>query len=532
MRRALKFRDGRFASGQTATLPAPVGGRNARDALSAMPKTDAEILDNWFPEATDVRPRPGTNNHVGGLPGQIESIFSYANGNTLKLFAAVSGTFQDISGSATTASNTTATGMTGFTNDRWQGVNFGAGGTNVFIACNGADPPKRYDTSNGWQLQYFTSGCGTATSSEFIDVMEHKERLFFARKDKLEFWYMDNTLDFSGSIQSFPLNAMMPMGGYIMAMGTWTRDGGAGMDDLAVFISNRGEAAVFSGTDPGNSSAWSKVGVFRMPAPLSRRSLEKMGGDLLVLTEAGVLPFSVVLSGIEPQALLTDKANLFLTDKIRRAINDDVAVYRNNYGWEIKFFPAGHKLFVNVPVSTGSLQKQHVMNTDTKAWCTYGEFESRLEANCFAIHDNKIYYGGSTYVRRAEYGTSDYGADIQVDLKQAPTHFGYPGRLKKMNLMRPHVLSDGELPLAFGMNMDFNNDPPSSVPTPTAISWPEWDIATWDDYYWGDGPRPFSTRQTANGIGTYAQLRVKGNVNSETIRLIATDFAFQVGGQF
>jgi hypothetical protein len=314
----------------------------------------------------------------------------------------------------------------------------------------------------------------------------------------------------------------MDLGGQLLCIGSWTRDGGSGMDDLAVFLSDKGQAAVFSGTNPGNSSNWSLQGVYRMPAPLSRRSLQKLGGDLLVLTEAGVLPFSIVLSGIEPQALLTDK--------IRNIINEDVSSYRANYGWELKYYPAGHKLFLNVPTSEGNRQKQHVMNTNTGAWCSYGEIASRWEANCFEVHDNKLFFGGSTVIRRCETGTNDYGTDVQLELKQASSHFGRPGQLKHFKMMRPHMLSDGELPFSFGLNIDFNDDPPSSIPTPTAIAWPEWDIATWDDYFWGDNPRPISTRQAANGLGTYAALRVKGSINSETIRFYATDYIYEPGG--
>ena len=524
VRRALRARDSTLPAARTATVPAPVGGRNTRDDLAAMPETDAEILDNWFPEGSYVRPRRGVNNHKGVLPGQIESILSYANGATLKLFAACSGTMQDITTAGTTASNSTATSMTGLTNNRWQYVNFGAAGVNVLACVNGADAPRQYDGATWAAMTFASTSIGTATSSQFIGVMEHKQRLFFIQDDTLKFWYMGNTNSYSGTVTSFDLSSLMQMGGELMCLGSWTRDGGAGMDDYAVFVSDRGEAAVFAGTDPGNSSNWTLEGVYRIPAPLSRRSMQKLGGDLLILTELGVLPFSMALSGREPQALLTDK--------IRDTVADDVSVYRANFGWELKFFPAGHQLFINVPVTAGAYQKQHVMNTGTGAWGSYGEIASRIEANCWEVHNNQLLYGGNTFVRRAETGTNDYGADIQCELKQASSHFGLPGQLKKFNLMRCHMRSDGELPFAFGLNIDFSDVPPSSIPTPTAISWPEWDVATWDDFYWGDNPRPVGTWQAANGLGTYAALRIKGAVNSETIQFIATDYVYEPAGLF
>ena len=40
-------------------MPPPVGGWNARDALSLMKREDAVSLVNWFPRQSDVISRPG-----------------------------------------------------------------------------------------------------------------------------------------------------------------------------------------------------------------------------------------------------------------------------------------------------------------------------------------------------------------------------------------------------------------------------------------------------------------------------------------
>jgi len=43
----------------TASIPAPIGGWNARDSLANMSPTDAVQLINWFPTPTDVTMRSG-----------------------------------------------------------------------------------------------------------------------------------------------------------------------------------------------------------------------------------------------------------------------------------------------------------------------------------------------------------------------------------------------------------------------------------------------------------------------------------------
>jgi hypothetical protein len=44
----------------TKVVPAPVGGLNARDALAAMPETDASVMVNFFPFADRVESRTGS----------------------------------------------------------------------------------------------------------------------------------------------------------------------------------------------------------------------------------------------------------------------------------------------------------------------------------------------------------------------------------------------------------------------------------------------------------------------------------------
>jgi hypothetical protein len=43
----------------TASLPAPIGGWNARDSLAEMQPLDAVQMNNFFPTPTDVTLRKG-----------------------------------------------------------------------------------------------------------------------------------------------------------------------------------------------------------------------------------------------------------------------------------------------------------------------------------------------------------------------------------------------------------------------------------------------------------------------------------------
>lgn len=71
------------------SLPAPVGGWNARDSVADMDEKDAVKMVNWFPETTDVRVRKGSADHVTGIGAQVESLMPYNSPDGTKtLFAA------------------------------------------------------------------------------------------------------------------------------------------------------------------------------------------------------------------------------------------------------------------------------------------------------------------------------------------------------------------------------------------------------------------------------------------------------------
>ena len=124
-----------------ASLAAPVGGWNARDALGNMPPLDAVYLTNWYPATTDVRLRNGYTNYSTGLGAQVETILVYAGGTTDKLFAITSaGNLYD----CTSGGAVGAAAVSGLSNGRWQYTNIATPGGNFLVAFNGTDAGLRH----------------------------------------------------------------------------------------------------------------------------------------------------------------------------------------------------------------------------------------------------------------------------------------------------------------------------------------------------------------------------------------------------
>src|SRR3990167_3288274 len=110
----------RFGQAAAAkTLPPPVGGWNARDALDQMAAEDAYELDNWFPRTSDVILRGGSAPHCDTTEtADVEMLESITVGATSKMIAAAGGAIYDV----TTA--TPSSLATGYGSDRWNTFRF------------------------------------------------------------------------------------------------------------------------------------------------------------------------------------------------------------------------------------------------------------------------------------------------------------------------------------------------------------------------------------------------------------------------
>src|SRR3990167_6560161 len=306
------------------SVPAPVGGWNARDSLANMDAADAVSLENWFPGTSNVLMRYGFSNHVTGITGeQVESLMVW---NGVSSSAMIAATNAGKMYTVTTAGAVGAAAISALTNGRWQYVNMSTTAGNYLIAVNAADKAVIYNGTyhrDGDGAPYDVAGVDTATC---LNVNLHKNRLWFVQEASLDAWYMP-TSAIGGTATKFSLNAVAQLGGSLVGMWTWTIDAGYGVDDMAVLVTTEGEVLVYAGTDPASAATWQLVGVWHIGSPLGNRCGFKYAGDLLLVTQDGVQPLSAALqsSRLNPR--------VSLTDKIQKAVSDAAANYGSNFGW-------------------------------------------------------------------------------------------------------------------------------------------------------------------------------------------------------
>jgi hypothetical protein len=304
-------------------------------------------------------------------------------------------------------------------------------------------------------------------------------------------------------------------------MGTWTIDAGYGVDDLAVFVTSNGEVAVYKGSDPSDPNDWALIGLWNIGQTFARKCLFKFGGDLLLLTEDGLVPLSAGLQSTR----LDPRVNI--TDKIFYAISQAADLYSTNFGWQMNYFAKRNMLIVNVPVTGGS--EQYVMHNITKSWARF----TNINANCWELSGDDIYFGGTGFVGRFYDTFADDGNNIKAFVQQAYSYFDSRGQQKRFTLVRPILQTDNGLPTVLcGISTDFDTvDLTNQISfNPSILNTGEWDLDTWDNANWGGGLVTTKIWQGVTGLG-YAG-SVSMNVVSQRIEFhwASTDFVMERGG--
>jgi hypothetical protein len=557
-----------------------------------MPPLDAVTLNNFWPTPTDVQLRLGYSQFCTGITGQVNSLMNYAGVTSQKLFAAAGTTIYDASGSTAVAVKTitndklqhinvgttgghfmvavngddaallydgtnwisyasTATSQTISTITRGGTGNLTATVTTASahglitgnqIVVAGASPAQYNGTfiitRTGASTFTYTMATAPATdattvgaytinyaitgvnSNTFVHVNLFKNFLFFVQENSMEVWYLP-VGQVAGAATKLDFGGIARMGGFIQAMGTWTIDAGQGADDYAVWVTNNGEAFVYNGTNPDAAETWALKGVWQLGQTFNRRCFLKWGGDLLLLTQDGLVPLASALQS----SRLDPRVNL--TDKIYYEISQEASLYSTNFGWQINYFASENMLIINVPSGNGV--RQFCMHTISKAWCSF----SNINAKCWELSYDTMYFGGNGFVGRFWDSYSDAGNNIIAEVQQAYSYFDSPGQQKRFTMIRPIFQTDNGLPgILVGINTDFDAQNSLGAVSFNAVSSTlgVWDSATWDEDVWGGALALTRLWQGVTGIGYSGGIIMKVASQGIDVHWVSSDYVMERGG--
>ena len=510
------------------SIPAPIGGWNARDALDLMPPTDAISLINLIPRETSVEARKGNDVIIDSGYDVYESIFTYngSGGNELLAVGEATGTgssnlylIDPVAKTATSKGVLQGTVLAG--QNRWQTLNIN---DKIIMVSDGLITPFQWD---GTTLAAITFTVATvAEQKAFSGVIGYKKRAYYWTEGNNSFWYPTTAGAYAGALGEFTIDFTTQRGGGIKELVTWTRDSGDGMDDLLVILMDTGETLVYSGDNP--ASNFSLIGVFALGAPISIRGSCNLASDRIIISRDGYINLSNSLQS----ARLQEAGHV--GSKIVNEVKQLIELYSDNYGWEINFFPSQSLLLINVPVDTITpfpTYKQHVMNTNTGSWCEF----SGWNAVSFTEYNNEVYYCTSEgKIFKAFTGVSDNDDFIYNECVPAFNSFEMPTRKKQLTMCT--VISDFYAPkfISVDGHSEFNINTSPALNYPTEVNGEEWDVGDWDVANWDDGisgigkitAHPF----IVSAIGFSVTIKARHATKKQTVKYYSFKLKFKQAG--
>lgn len=519
-------------------VQAPVGGIDDTSAISNMDPRYALAMVNWYPQASALRVRDGYREHVTGLvdgdgdPVIGKTLMSYipASGPP-KLFCATDVGIYDV-----TASGTRVFGdiVHPLTNGRVVWTQFSNIAGTWLIGCNGTDPAFLYNGST-W-VDFANSGSptnpgeinGSLSPSGISYVHQHKNRLWFLESGTMSAWYMPlNAV--AGTVTEFPMGGIFTQGGELYTLFSWTMDAGYSVDDIFVIQSSRGEIAGYGGTDPSNAGTWWLEARYYIGAPLSRRGVCPLNGDMLLLTEFGIVPISKVVGG-QYQLGSTDAT---ASGRISTSLNSLVRQRSGDLSWEISNSPFNQSIFLSVPESGGYMPFQYVMNSLTGSWTNYDlpayTIKDHMGVVFFTDYAGVVHrYGDTTVDGVLLDGTG--GTPIIAAFQQAYDYFGDPTTNKHYKLIKSIFESSSKPSYLTTISPDYEPGGLSllGIPGITNATASQWDVAKWDEAVWSPGLLAWQEWVGVVGTGYSASLILKTRTTVDT-RYAATHWVFERG---
>lgn len=502
-RQYLGLEQERSGQAKRVNVSSPAGGLNTRDAQSDMDITDAVVMDNWFPGQGAVSTRKGFTEYATGLTGEVETLAEFNAIGNRKFLCANADEINDI----TNPLSITNLGS-GFSNARWQTANFRAN----MLLVNGANTPQVY---NGSTLSNSTISGSGLDSKDLDGINVHKNRAYVWDSDTQSFWY-GATNAIGGTFTEFDLSGVAPFGGNLISMMTWNHDGGDGVDDFALFLMSSGDVILYDGSDPGDASNWSLIGIYRIGVPIAIRGAVKVGGDVAIITDQDFVLFSQVFKS----------GGLVLSStKLSGAAIAAVQNFRGNYGWEAAIYPkasAGSWLLFNVPVATNTTYEQYIVNTVTGASTKF----TGMNARTWGLFNGDMYFGESTKVMKADDGLDDDGNFIVCDVQAAFSDLGSPQE-KVVNSFRNVIKVDGNVVLNTVVSFDYGQNT-TTQNVSTMSQGVAWDTVLWDTELWSPENQTRNELIIASGEGVALSMRIKVSLMGQQVFWFRTDYSVNI----
>lgn len=515
------------------SIPGPTDGWVQNANLRKPGPTAAEVLDNLVPTARGAKLRGGSA-IITILPDAVTALMPYEADGARTLLAATSSkiyTYESPVPLSTTGDIPHAdeslfldgegydpgTGpaiSSGFTSGDWSYVQFANSGGEYIAMVNGSDGLHTYDGS--------AVAAQTTTGAANLEaVWSHGKRLFFTQATGLSAWYLA-TNAIAGALTEFPLQGVFSRGGRLIFGATWSLDSGAGLDDKCVFVTDQGQVAVYSGTDP--SADFSIEGVYDIAKPLSKNGWFKTGGDLAIMTEEGIVSLSAAIN--RDRAALTLAA---ITYPIETAWRDAVAQRTSSRPFTVTFWRVEGILIVSGIQEAGT-PICFVANSQNGAWCRFTGWD--VQAGC-VLGDDFFFGTADGEICQAYYGGTDSGAAITATYVARFDNIDNVSQKEAIHARLVARANTGISPRVFA-NSDYIVALPDSVDASAGTVSDAWGDGVWGDFVWGGRQPTIAVQQwqTVRAIGSALSVGVQiksTNTAGWVFEIVGMDLVYRSG---
>lgn len=520
---------------QQLTRPVPVlppTSVNQVDPLVAMDPRDAIFMYNMISFRYGTKVRQGYKQWATTVgPGGVKTILPYTGSVLLKDRLFAMGTDGIYNVSTSVAAPAVAFSFSGgaTTNSGigiWQAVTTTAG----FFAAY-CDEDKGYhlytESTDTWAAVTGAQVTGVDPAT-FCFVMSFKERLWFIQKGTSSAWYLP-TGAILGAATQFNFGNKFKHGGTLQALYTWTIQGSAGPQNYLVAISSSGEILIYGGNDPSDATNFAIIGSWYIgTVPIGRRVAGNIGGDLYILSIAGLQPLNKIVQGNQTQI-----ENIEVSRKISPAIRSAMLVSFLQNGWEVKLYPSQDALFVVSPQQTGFPNIQFVQSLNNQGWSVF----QSVPMFTGDVWEGNFYFGGldgNVYLFQGDTDNQprtgvSAGNNIVSSCLGSFQDYEEPGQYHLPQFIRPVFLSAANPAFSVSVRFDYNISevllPGTAAPSVGSL----WDVAIWDVAIWGGAVFEVESVAGASGIGRAMAIGLQMSTSAETT-LIRYDLMFQSGG--
>lgn len=491
------------------TLPAPNGGLNLVDAIDSMPPNTALELVNIFPTGLGAELRNGYDDLATTSSGN--PLLSLTGLHLPDATTKIVGTETTKIWSFTGSGATDITGSTVPTDGNFNPDTF----AHRLYLPNGVDTMQVYDGTTVADSTF--SG---VTLSSLINVSSFKERLWFVEKNKLKAWYGNSQATGASALNAYDFTYWFKRGGYLLFCGSWTNQVNTLAQDLFFACSSEGEILFYQGSSPADT--WGLVARFVIGKPLGYRAFVRVGNDIWIITEQGIVPVSALFTMDPEQAL----------DTVGRTVNPLIADYAKTIGfshmWHGVAYPNGRRVFIVVPTS-GSGSILLVYGMDAKGWTKYQLYAS---GHCISIANvsGSVYYGGANgTVYTGETGQNDNGEAIAFNGRLAFSFFGDRSTWKSFKDIRPLMRTRRGTSLQLALDTNFQRRMNIDTITPSSGTFTPWG-SLWGSP-WSSDIDYIYDRFAVKGQGHSAAIRFRGSIKDAPLELYGFEVRFNSGGQ-